>query len=204
LKKISDIDPSKEIDKKLLQENESISGLEIMKELKKQDVTKNMLTKEISLKDIENVKEIKVDYLKEIENFKNLLKEKGIGRLSSFEKELFKLIYDERYNQLPQELRKQVFDEYVKHAFSLDKSESTRNQQLNRRQGQEKMKILLKRAIEKGDLNLNTNFADFSEKYQDDNLFTESLPIDREFLFNEAKLKLKKILEESNILFLTL
>lgn len=59
------------------------------------------------------------------------------------------------------------------------------------------MKLLLKRAIENGYLNLNTTYRDFQIKYGDDNLFLEAMPIDREYLFNEAKLKLKKLLEES-------
>ena len=125
------------------------------------------------------------------------MKEKNIGPFSIYDKELPKLIYDLRYNKLPIELRKIIFEEYIK--SNPTPTEEKVSKVLDRKQGQEKIKILIKKAIENGDVNLNTSFAEFQLKYEDDSLFTSALSIDREFLFSEAKLKLKKILEESNI-----
>jgi hypothetical protein len=148
-------------------------------------------------KDEKSLSDIREEYSKEIDDFKSLLKDKGISKFSFYDKELPRLIYDDRYNKLPNDLRKIIFEEYLKNisleSEKIDKSDKT----VNRKQGQEKMKILIRRAIESGELNLNTTFANFQEKYEDDPFFNEAIPVDREFLFNEAKLKLKKILEES-------
>lgn len=148
--------------------------------------------------DDKSISEIREEFIKEIEDFKYLLKDKSINKFSIYDRELPKLIYDERYNKLHSDLRKIIFNEYVK-SISLESEKKDKNgdKLLNRKQGQENLKILIRKAIESGDLNLNTSFTNFQEKYQDDHLFCDSLPVDREFLFNEAKLKLKKILQES-------
>ncbi len=63
------------------------------------------------------------------------------------------------------------------------------------------MKILLKKLVEKGEVHLNTTYAEFNEHYGNDPLLIDTLPKDREFLFNEIKLKLKKLIEESKYIY---
>jgi len=158
-----------------------------MREIKISLLDKNSEEKEEKSKE-------KPDYTKQIVEFKKLLKEKGVTASSKFDQELPRLIYDQRYLNLAADLRRDVFDEYVK-SFTLVEIKSDKS--IDRKKGQEMMKYLLKRAIENGDLNLNTSFYEFQEKYGENNSFLQTLPVDREFLFNEAKLKLKKLLEES-------
>lgn len=138
----------------------------------------------------------------EIKAFHDLLKEKNIGIFALFEKELSTLIYDSRYNKLHHELRKYAFDEYVKKLYYKDKEKEkekviSSNKINTRKINQDKMKKLLKSLIEKGELTITTSFSEFQKKYEDNPIFQDTISSDREFLFNEAKLRLKKLLEES-------
>lgn len=196
-----------------MKKHENISCQEVIKEMIHSNIKKSFIDEKnlninksdfgiIHQQEIKNddksISEIREEFIKEIDDFKYLLKDKSINKFSIYDRELPKLIYDERYNKLHCELRKIIFDEYVK-SISLESEKKDKNgdKLLNRKQGQENLKILIRKAIESGDLNLDTSFTNFQEKYQDDYLFCDSLPVDREFLFNEAKLKLKKILQES-------
>jgi hypothetical protein len=67
-----------------------------------------------------------------------------------------------------------------------------------RKISQEKLKALIKSQIEKGEIHSNTPFSEFEARNIDNPDFYNALQIEREFLFNEAKLKVKKIFEESN------
>lgn len=78
------------------------------------------------------------------------------------------------------------------------KEKQNDNREKNMRKiSQNKLKALIKAQIESGVINSNTPYAEFERLNFDNEDFQNSLQIDREFLFNEAKLKVKKILEES-------
>ena len=169
----------------------------ILKELKMREVKNNLVSSAVNVDELKETKSIEIlDYTNEVEEFKILLKEKKVGITSVYDKELHKLIYDRRYINMPLHLRRDTFEDFIR---SLTLIEIKSEKPLNRREGQEKMKLILKKAIENGDINLQTTFYEFQEKYGDDNSFLQANPVDREFLFNEAKLKLKKLLEESKI-----
>jgi transcription elongation regulator 1 len=175
-----------------------------LKRLKEESYKKNLITRGLKNEEIVNKEEPKVDinlkYKFEIDQFKLMLEEKNISKYSSYEKEIPKLIYDKRYLCLPIELRIPIFEDYqnsIKFEEKVEKVEKV----VEKRKGFENFKLLIKKAVETGFLNITTSFAEFQQKYQDDSSFIDLYQRDKEFLFNEAKLKLKKLLDES-ILFL--
>lgn len=180
---------------------------DMLREVRQEKIKKSLISEVINgvtenvAKKIESPKKDSyLNYKNEIENFKKMLKEKNIGLLSTFSKETPKLIYDNRYNQLPIELRQGVFDEYIRESLLNTKKQESSNINLNvkdKRKILENYKLLLKTCIEKGEITLSTTFGEFGEKYEEDAIFNDVGAKEREFLFNESKLKLKKILEES-------
>ncbi len=132
-------------------------------------------------------------YEKETKDFKELLKEKNIGLNAVYQKELPKIVYEERYKNLPQELRKKVFDEYVKEYLPKQKQQTA----IERKKNQEKLKNLLNEMIEKSIITLKTTMNEFKELMKDNDTYNCNTQMDRDFLFNESKLKIKRIEEES-------
>jgi len=132
-------------------------------------------------------------YEKETKDFKELLKEKNIGLNAVYQKELPKIVYEERYKNLPQELRKKVFDEYVKEYLPKQKQQTA----IERKKNQEKLKNLLNEMIEKSIITLKTTMNEFKELVKDNDTYNCNTQMDRDFLFNESKLKIKRIEEES-------
>jgi transcription elongation regulator 1 len=172
-----------------------------LKRLKEESYKKKLITLGTKNEEIANKEEPKIDinlkYKLEIDQFKLMLEEKNISKYSSYEKEIPKLIYDKRYISLPIELRIPIFEDYQNSIKFEEKVEKI----VEKRKGFENFKLLIKKAVETGFLNITTSFAEFHQKYEDDSSFIDLNQRDKEFLFNEAKLKLKKLLDES-ILFL--
>jgi hypothetical protein len=121
------------------------------------------------------------------------LKEKNIGLNAVYQKELPKIVYEERYKHLPQELRKKVFDEYVKEYLPKQKQLTA----IERKKNQEKLKNLLNEMIGKNIITLKTTMNEFKELMKDNEIYNCNTQMDRDFLFNESKLKIKRMEEES-------
>ena len=133
-------------------------------------------------------------YEKEIKEFRELLREKNIGINALYQKELPKIVYEERYKNLPQEFRRKTFDEYVKDFLPKQKHLTA----VDRKKNQEKLKNLLKEMIDKNQISLKTSISEFQELMKTNPIYISNTMMDRDFLFNEAKLRIKRIEEESN------
>ncbi len=57
-------------------------------------------------------------------------------------------------------------------------------------------KRFIKSKIENGTLTLNTTYTEFSDENEDKDIFQNTPEVERKFIFDEVKLKLKKIFEE--------
>lgn len=98
---------------------------------------------------------------------------------------------------------KKIFDDVKNSNENKNNKKLHEHNEKNKRKiSQDKLKALIKSQIEKGEIHSNTPYLEFEMKNIENEDFNNALQIDREFLFNEAKLKVKKILEESkNFLF---
>jgi len=102
------------------------------------------------------------------------------------------------YTNCPKELRQILFNEFIKANFIDNKKDNFSK----RKQILDKIKLNIKEFIETGKLNAKTSLQDYLSLFSRNEAFQTLTQIDQEFLFNEAKLKIKKILDESKDLFL--
>jgi len=147
-------------------------------------------TKEKELKDKELKDEhIEMNILQEnndISEIRKIKESKEINMLLDPEIDKFK--ETERFSKkINSEMKKKTGEELEKES---------------RKASQDKLKALIKSQIEKGLIHSNTPFSELEARNINNPDFFNALQIDREFLFNEAKLKVKKILEESRIIYI--
>jgi len=148
---------------------------------------KELKEKELKVKEIEMQKEIENEIeIEQVNNNNNQIEEKNDYLDSEFSK--FK--DTEKY--------------YKKKEIDVKGKKKEEDERLLRKISQDKLKAIIKSQIEKGEIHSNTPFSEFEARNIHNPDFYNALQIDREFLFNEAKLKVKKILEESKISFINL
>ena len=128
--------------------------------------------------------------------FKDLLKEKNIKEDGIFEKDIFKIKFDQRYNLIPSLLEKEkLYKEYISELKANSKEKKGEMKIL--RKNINKYKLFLKEKIEKNDFDLGMNYIDFYDKYYDNEIVTNVPEQHRELIFNETKFKLKEIYENT-------
>ena len=149
---------------------------------------------------MENEKEIKKMENKEKEyneaSFKDLLKEKNITEDGVFEKDMFKIKFDQRYELIPSLLEKEkLYNAYI---AELKKNSKEKKEEMKiLRKNINKYKLFLKEKIEKNDFDLDMNFIDFNDKYYNIEEVKNVPEQQRELIFNETKTKLKEIYENN-------
>ncbi|XP_054823893.1 pre-mRNA-processing protein 40C isoform X2 [Prosopis cineraria] len=123
--------------------------------------------------------------------FKEMLKERGVAPFSKWEKELPKIVFDPRFKAIPSySARRSLFEHYVKTRAEEERKEKRAAQKA----AIEGFKQLLDEASE--DINHNTDYQTFRKKWGNDPRFEALDRKDREHLFNERVLPLKKAAEE--------
>ncbi|KAK4264142.1 hypothetical protein QN277_029471 [Acacia crassicarpa] len=126
-----------------------------------------------------------------IVQFKEMLKERGVAPFSKWEKELPKIVFDPRFKAIPSySARRSLFEHYVKTRAEEERKEKRAAQ----RAAIEGFKQLLDESSE--DINHNTDYQTFRKKWGNDARFEALDRKDREQLFNERVLPLKKAAEE--------
>ena len=146
-----------------------------------------------------NLEIAKIEKKEKLDNealFKDLLKEKNIGEDGIFEKDIFKLKFDQRYSLIPSLLEKEkLYNEYIKDLKELSKERKVEMKKL--RKNINNYKLFLKEKIEKNDFDLEMNYIDFNDKYYDNEIVKNVPEQQRELIFNETKFKLKEIYDNT-------
>ncbi|KAG5880875.1 hypothetical protein JTB14_038086 [Gonioctena quinquepunctata] len=120
-----------------------------------------------------------------IKLFKEMLTEKQVSAFSTWEKELHKIVFDQRYLLLTSKERKQVFEKYVK-----ERAEEERREKRNKlREKKESFRKLLSES----NLHGKSSFSDFAQKFAKEERFkgVEKMR-ERESLFNEYLIEVRK------------
>ncbi|XP_031424585.2 transcription elongation regulator 1-like isoform X3 [Clupea harengus] len=120
-----------------------------------------------------------------MQQFKDMLLERGVSAFSTWEKELHKIVFDPRYLLLNPKERKQVFDQYVK-----TRAEEERKEKKNKiLQAREDFKTMMDEAK----ISLRTTFSEFAARHSRDARFkaVEKMK-DREAVFTEHMATLRK------------
>lgn len=121
--------------------------------------------------------------------FKDMLREKDVSAFSTWEKELHKIVFDQRYLLLTSRERKQIFDKYVK-----DRAEEERKEKRTKmRQKATDFRALM----ESAGLHGKSSFSEFAQKYaKDERLRAIEKMRERESLFNEYIIEVRKRAKE--------
>uniref|UniRef100_A0AAR2JYR9 Transcription elongation regulator 1 n=1 Tax=Pygocentrus nattereri TaxID=42514 RepID=A0AAR2JYR9_PYGNA len=120
-----------------------------------------------------------------LNQFKDMLLERGVSAFSTWDKELHKIVFDPRYLLLNPKERKQVFDQYVK-----TRAEEERKEKKNKLM---QAKDDFRRMMEDAKLNLRTTFSEFASKHARDPRFKAIDKMkDREAMFTEFMTALRK------------
>ncbi|KAG0475009.1 hypothetical protein HPP92_014695, partial [Vanilla planifolia] len=128
-----------------------------------------------------------------ITQFKDMLKERGVAPFSKWEKELPKIVFDPRFKAVPSySARRAIFEQYVRTRAEEERKEKKAAQKA----AICGFKQLLEEALE--DLHHNIDFHTFKRKWSSDQRFEALDRKERELLFNEKVLQLKKAAEEKN------
>ena len=169
---------------------------EIMREAdnKLQEINNNKLMEMNVNLDIE-----KIEQKEKFDNetlFKDLLKEKNIKEDGIFEKDIFKIKFDQRYNLIPSLLEKEkLYKEYISELKANSKEKKGEMKILKKNIN--KYKLFLKEKIEKNDFDLEMNYIDFYDKYYNIEAVINVPEQQRELIFNETKYKLKEIYQNT-------
>uniref|UniRef100_A0A673M3R6 Transcription elongation regulator 1 n=1 Tax=Sinocyclocheilus rhinocerous TaxID=307959 RepID=A0A673M3R6_9TELE len=117
--------------------------------------------------------------------FRDMLLERGVSAFSTWDKELHKIVFDPRYLLLNPKERKQVFDQYVK-----TRAEEERKEKKNKlMQAKEDFRKLM----EDAKLHNRTTFTEFAAKHSKDPRFKAIEKMkDREAMFTEFMTALRK------------
>ncbi|XP_041917670.1 transcription elongation regulator 1a isoform X2 [Alosa sapidissima] len=120
-----------------------------------------------------------------MQQFKDMLLERGVSAFSTWDKELHKIVFDPRYLLLNPKERKQVFDQYVK-----TRAEEERKEKKNKiLQAREDFKTMM----EESKLSLRTTFSEFAARHAKDARFKAIEKMkDREALYTEHVAVLRK------------
>jgi len=120
-----------------------------------------------------------------VDMFKKLLEEKEISAFSTWEKELHKIVFDQRYLLLTSKERKAVFDDYVR-----DRAEQEREE---RRKQYKKGREDFKKLLEECKVTTKTRFSSFCQTAgKDDRFKVVEKMRERENLFNEYQNDLRR------------
>ncbi|XP_017330029.1 transcription elongation regulator 1a isoform X5 [Ictalurus punctatus] len=123
--------------------------------------------------------------------FKDMLLERGVSAFSTWEKELHKIVFDPRYLLLNPKERKQVFDQYVK-----TRAEEERKEKKNKIM---QAKEDFRRMMEEARLGVRTTFSEFAAKHARDTRFKAIEKMkDREAIFAEFMTSLRKKEKENS------
>ena len=196
-KKTKKIKNEIQIDSKNDKENEKNENTNyyLTQDLKKQLITEEISkNKEININEEQNEKDENDENTIE-NNYIELLKKKNIKASSDYNKVFDLLQYEKDFKSvINEDKRKQLFTQYVE---SLKQSEKEKKEIKNDRKNQIKQfKLFLKNQIETGKITYSTTLSQFKEDNSENELM-QIIPEDQiEFIFNELKLKLKKIFEE--------
>lgn len=126
-----------------------------------------------------------------IRQFKEMLKERGVAPFSKWEKELPKIVFDQRFKAIPSySARRSLFEHYVKTRAEEERKEKRAAQKA----AIERFKQLLEEASQ--DIDHTTDYYTFRKKWGNDPRFEALDRKDRENLLNERVLPLKKAAEE--------
>lgn len=98
-----------------------------------------------------------------IAEFKGMLGEKKVSAFSTWEKELHKIVFDERYLLLTSKERKMVFDDYVRDRAEEERNEKRLKYKMHRDQFQ--------KLLQEANLTTRSSFSDFCRKYSKDERF---------------------------------
>ncbi|XP_052471348.1 transcription elongation regulator 1-like isoform X4 [Carassius gibelio] len=123
--------------------------------------------------------------------FKDMLLERGVSAFSTWEKELHKIVFDPRYLLLNPKERKQVFDQYVKTRAEEERKEK-KNKILQ-------VKDDFRKMMEEAKLGVRTTFSEFASKHAKDSRFkaVEKMK-DREAIFTEYMMAFRKKEKENS------
>ena len=180
------------------EKKEQIYGLtnDIMKE---SDIKMQQMNNDKLMGINQSLEIAKIEKKEKLDNealFKDLLKEKNIKEDGIFEKDIFKIKFDQRYNLIPSLLEKEkLYKEYVSELKKISKEKKGEMKEL--RKAINKYKLFLKERIEKNDFDLEMNYIDFYDKYYDVEEVKNLPEQHRELIFNETKFKLKEIYENN-------
>ncbi|XP_043076684.1 transcription elongation regulator 1 [Puntigrus tetrazona] len=117
--------------------------------------------------------------------FRDMLLERGVSAFSTWDKELHKIVFDPRYLLLNPKERKQVFDQYVK-----TRAEEERKEKKNKLM---QAKDDFRKMMEDARLHNRTTFSEFAAKHSKDPRFKAIEKMkDREAMFTEFMTALRK------------
>uniref|UniRef100_A0A0B7AHR3 FF domain-containing protein n=2 Tax=Arion vulgaris TaxID=1028688 RepID=A0A0B7AHR3_9EUPU len=92
-----------------------------------------------------------------MKQFRDMLAEKEVSAFSTWEKELHKIVFDQRYLLLTSRERKQVFEQYVKERAEEERREKHRRIK--------EKKESFRQLMEESKLNGKSSFSDFAAKF---------------------------------------
>ena len=117
--------------------------------------------------------------------FRELLMEKEISAFSTWEKELHKIVFDQRYLLLTSKERKTVFEKYVR-----ERADEERREKKNRlREAKDNFLALLKEC----NLSAKVTYSEFAHKHGKEDRFKGiEKSRERESLFNDFMTEIKK------------
>lgn len=117
--------------------------------------------------------------------FRDMLLERGVSAFSTWDKELHKIVFDPRYLLLNPKERKQVFDQYVK-----TRAEEERKERKNKLM---QAKDDFRKMMEDAKLTIRTTFSEFAAKHAKDPRFKAIEKMkDREVMFIEFMTAFRK------------
>lgn len=117
--------------------------------------------------------------------FRDMLLERGVSAFSTWDKELHKIVFDPRYLLLNPKERKQVFDQYVK-----TRAEEERKEKKNKLM---QAKDDFRKMMEDARFHIRTTFSEFAAKHSKDPRFKAIEKMkDRETMFTEFMTALRK------------
>lgn len=124
--------------------------------------------------------------------FIEMLKSKNIKTSDTYESILDKIKYERAYKAIESEEKKnELYNKYVTSlSNSIKKKEMSEK---NKKNQIREYKLFLKSQVESGKILLSTTYTEFSSENEDNEIFTNTEEDIRELLFNELKLKLKKL-----------
>ncbi|KAK3284350.1 hypothetical protein CYMTET_7996 [Cymbomonas tetramitiformis] len=125
--------------------------------------------------------------------FRDMLVERGVTPFSRWEKELPKIVFDQRYKAIPDiKERRAIFDHFVRNRAE----EVRKEKRANMKAAAENFKALLDETEAAGDLTHETTYETLEEKWGRDSRWTSIEPKEREAQLSERLLPVKKAEEE--------